>query len=379
MAYESIRGETAWRTVRGARHLRWSNNHESFNAQVYPVAHTPKFKLSPDDRIFCIGSCFARNIEEHLTYRGIKVLSQGLVIPRREFGGRPGGILNKFTTFSMLQELEWMFNPPAIDASLFSQDVNDQWLDLQLSSGAKPVTLERAMERRSYLLEEYFTRVKQADVVIMTLGLIETWRDLQTGVYLNVPPPAGNVLRNGDRYVLEITDYNQNVAALAAIRTRLLELNPDLRIIATVSPIPLGISFSGLDPVIANSLSKSVLRASVQTILDHPNVDYFPSFEMVTAGAREEAFADDCRHAKDSTVAKVIDFFLNTYTAGLENPEPEFSELGYLAANPDVDRAVRSGEWDNGFQHYMAQGKAEGRPLRPADGPSRLMRKSGMS
>jgi len=42
-----------------------------------------------------------------------------------------------------------------------------------------------------------------------------------------------------------------------------------------------------------------------------------------------------------------------------------FEEL-YLAANPDVATAVRSGKFESGMQHYLMFGKAEQRPLVPA-------------
>jgi methyltransferase family protein len=41
---------------------------------------------------------------------------------------------------------------------------------------------------------------------------------------------------------------------------------------------------------------------------------------------------------------------------------PEFNELAYLDANPDVEAAVRAGDLESGFQHWCIFGKSEGRP-----------------
>lgn len=375
MAIQTIDGDTAWRTVAGAKHLRWSST--NFSQQVYPVRHRPKFTLAADDKVFCIGSCFARNVEEHLAYQGMTVSSQRIISPAAEFGARPAGLVNKYTTFSMLNELEWIIRPPELGPELFSEDGSGQWFDLQLSDGAKPVSLERAIERRRYLTGDYFARLRQADVVILTLGLVEAWRDATTGLHLNAPPSAGSVARYPGRFTLEVTDYEQNLAALRDIHGRLKEINPKLRMIVTVSPIPLSISFTGTDPVVANSLSKSMLRVVAQTVSAHPDIDYYPSYEMVTSAPRAEAFAWDCRHALDSTVEKVIGSFLTDYVGRSAAANPGFTELGYLTANPDVDTAVRAGNWDSGFHHWQTVGKSEGRPLMPPGGPTPRMIRAG--
>ena len=44
----------------------------------------------------------------------------------------------------------------------------------------------------------------------------------------------------------------------------------------------------------------------------------------------------------------------------------DFDEAGYLAANPDVAAAVRSGSYPSGYQHWIVAGRGEGRPLSPS-------------
>lgn len=41
--------------------------------------------------------------------------------------------------------------------------------------------------------------------------------------------------------------------------------------------------------------------------------------------------------------------------------QADFDEDFYLASNPDIAEAVRSGAWPHGFAHYLAHGQAEGR------------------
>ena len=46
-------------------------------------------------------------------------------------------------------------------------------------------------------------------------------------------------------------------------------------------------------------------------------------------------------------------------------PPPDFDDAAYLAANPDVQIAVRVGGFRSGWQHYQKFGRAEARPLAP--------------
>src|SRR5262249_4359490 len=143
-----------------------------------------------------MGSCFARNVEEHLIYNGIEVLSRRITCPAGEWHGlRINGFVNKFTTLSMLNELNWVVDRPDITQDLF-ESTGQGWRDLQLANGVSPVSLERAIERRTYLINDYFSRIRDANVIILTLGLNETWFDTRTCRYLNVAPTHSSVLRN---------------------------------------------------------------------------------------------------------------------------------------------------------------------------------------
>src|SRR5258708_7961446 len=100
-----ISGLLAWETVVRNPELRWENDLSRFLEAAVPVLHQPKFSISSNERFFCIGSCFARNVEEHLIYNGVQVLSKRICIPKQEWGSRPNGIVNKFTTASIINEI----------------------------------------------------------------------------------------------------------------------------------------------------------------------------------------------------------------------------------------------------------------------------------
>lgn len=376
MAVRTVEGNEAWRGAARSEASQWAATVDRFQSEPVQISHTPAFGLDRDARFFCMGSCFARNIEEHLIYRGANVLSKRVVSPKSEWPARANGFLNKFTTHSMLQELRWLETPPSDPQAHLTETANG-WRDLHLTPGLQGSTLERALERRAWLAAEYFPRLRSADVVLMTLGLNEVWRDQETDTRLNAAPGPWEVRRRPDRYQLEITDAQDNLDALEEIRERLKRLNPAMKMVVTVSPVPMGTTFSDQDVAVANSLSKSVLRAAAGAFeARHADVDYFPSYEIVTLSPRTFAYGLDCLHVSDQIVGHVMEQFMQAYLgeAAPRLAPDDFTELSYLDANPDVEDAVRRGDLSSGFEHWMRTGREEGRPLRTEQLSDRALR-----
>lgn len=372
----TINGKDAWANVAKNRFTQWDKDIDRFNHAPLSVYHKPKFLISDDAAFFCIGSCFARNIEEHLIYRGRRVLSKRLIAPKDEAPARPNGMVNKFTSMSIVNELRWASDKPAVDERMFEETALG-WHDLQLAPGIPPVSLKRAIERRHYLIDAYFSRLVEASVVVVTLGLNEVWFDNWSDCYLNCAPSYTSARREENRYSLVITDVEQNLTELENIRAMLKMLNPAVKMIVTVSPVPMGATFSGVDVAIANTRSKSVLRVAAEQFSQcYNDVDYFPSYDIVTLAPRSEAYGVDCLHVANAVVGKIMSLFLASYV-GIDGEPLTFTELGYLAANPDVDEAVRNGTLESGYEHWISAGQAENRMLMPADGPTEIMIAAG--
>lgn len=368
----AVDSQTAWANIMRLQAGKWGGHTDRFSDDVVDIHHEAKFKIDTDARFFCIGSCFARNIEEHLIYCGIDVLSRRIISPKKEWSARPNGIVNKFTTHSMRNEIEWILNCPTIDQTMFEERA-DGWMDLQLIPVASPVPLERAIERRTYLTCDYFSRMRDASIIVLTLGLNEVWFDHATGRHLNAPPSFYSARREPGRYELHITDFNDNLSELTTIHALIAKINPAARIVVTVSPVPLTHTFSGNDILVANMYSKSTLRAAAEVFANtHDNVVYYPTYEIVAMSPRATTYAPDCVHVTDRVVGRLMQGFLKTYL-GLEQPPEPFNEIAYMEANPDVDAAVRKGDLGSGFEHWTLYGRREGRALTPADGPTPFM------
>jgi hypothetical protein len=152
-------------------------------------------------------------------------------------------------------------------------------------------------------------------VVIFTLGLAEVWRDVQADVYVNCTPIPSLFETQPDRYEFHLTGFAENWANLEAIYALLSQYgHPDVRIVVTVSPVPLMNTFSTMNIVVANTWAKSLLRAVAQEwAAAHTNVDYFPSYEIVLNSDRAAVWELDLRHVKGAGAQHIMDLFLRSY------------------------------------------------------------------
>ena len=72
-------------------------------------------------------------------------------------------------------------------------------------------------------------------------------------------------------------------------------INPQAKIIVTVSPVPLIATYEDRHVLVSNCYSKAALRVAAEEIVAaRPDIAYFPSYEIVMANAHRN-FAEDQR------------------------------------------------------------------------------------
>ncbi|MFP5434631.1 MAG: GSCFA domain-containing protein [Alphaproteobacteria bacterium] len=264
---------------------------------------TPKFHLGENPALFTSGSCFAREIEHALHAQGKTVLSWS-----PDCGLSPASF-NRYNIFSVLNDFRLAQGGGYDEDLMWETPIG--WIDY---SGNDVLPTRDALVSARNASIKIHKQIAQADVFIVTLGLIETWYDLKTNTYLNFTPSevlAGNL----SRFECRITDYAENLEAAKYLIDYLrTHFNPNLKIIVTVSPVPLNVSFSGQDIAQANTLSKSTLRTVAQKLADEDeNIDYFPSYEMVTLSNPTDAWLPDHRHVRREMVSRIMQTFVQHY------------------------------------------------------------------
>lgn len=291
----------------------------------------PKFSISQADKVFTMGSCFARRIEDALVDSGFEVPTHCdklfehplLSIPDKEKATtsklRPRSYLNRYNTMSLLEEFRHLLglDPEIADGQLIYPINSCVAADLHYSQALPQVSAAESVKRRELVREYLRSAVRQCSVFVLTLGMAEAWYDTKVGRYLNNTPGPRIMAAYNDRLEIHLTAYRQNFEALERLHDILsAELAHDFRMLVTVSPVPLEKTFFDEDVISINTYSKSMLRCVAQEFANnHNNVDYFPSYEVVNYSLIEEAWTWDRRHVKPTLVGHIIDTFREHYVA----------------------------------------------------------------
>lgn len=306
--------------------------------------------LQPGEPIFTMGSCFARNIEKRLGEAGFDTyMILGSIQERLDEEGRDNGFLNKYSSAAIRAELEQLQSDDH-DAPLLSLDDGGVY-DLLLNQHRASLSREQAVGWRK-LLKSRASCLANTRVAVITLGVAEVWRDLETGLPCNGNLPQALLDKYAGRFVLEVLDYNDIFADLEAILARFkAAASPGFRLILSVSPVPLRLTYRQMDVLVANGYSKAVQRAAAEAFaMAHPDVLYFPSYEMVTLTDRRLAFESDNRHVQATVVDTVIDRFLRAYC-----PEAVPADAPNVEPTPVADETDPDHLWATS-QYHLDQG-----------------------
>ena len=225
---------------------------------------------------------------------------------------RPNGILNKFDPVSIYDEISWCEQIFQSKRTVLEHDIekfmficNDNYLiDMHLRCFV-PVSRERALQRRQEVYD-VFSHIFSSQVVIITLGLIEIWFDTRNSTFLS-RVPTDQMKLNHNRFQFIRLNYDQCYRYIQQSIDLINKHNHNCKFIITTSPVPLRRTFSNEDIIIANTYSKSVLRAVCgELVANNRLVDYFPSYEYATLTKNKFVYKDDLRQIKDSFVDGVI-------------------------------------------------------------------------
>jgi hypothetical protein len=162
--------------------------------------------------------------------------------------------------------------------------------------------------------------IEKAQYFVFTLGLTESWFNSAKGYEYPMCPgtTAGEFDASAHKFVNQ--DYNQIRTSLAEAMQMMQMMNSRLRFILTVSPVPLTATRSGQHVVVATMYSKSVLRAVAGALaMNMPNVDYFPSYEIINAPVFRGAFFEPNQRSVNPFGVK---FVMDSFFRAVGEPAP---------------------------------------------------------
>ena len=291
-----------------------------------------KLVLSPDDKLCSAGSCFASNLIPYIESAGLTYIRTEK-LPRyfEELGQNLGyanfsaNYGNVYTARQLLQlylralgefkpeEDRWHENNVVIDPfrpGLKYPAKSDQEFDLITSSHL--LATKKAFE--------------SADVFVFTLGLTEAWVSKQDGS--TYPACPGTIAGTFDDSKYQFHNFNvtEIVDDLSIFIEKLRMKNPNVRIILSVSPVPLVATATNNHVLNATIYSKSVLRVAAEIISNKfENVSYFPAYEIITGPqAPENYFEADKRNVSQIGIETVMNALLEI--SGLKAKKVNFLE-----------------------------------------------------
>lgn len=289
-----------------------------------------KFQIDERDQISTLGSCFAQHLAKHICKSGYNYLvteplrsdeeqTEIAKMMASQFSARYGNI---YTVRQALQLL---------DRANGWEPKDSTWeRDGRFYDAFRPNIFPGGFASEELLLEErkrHLGNVKKvfthSDVVVFTLGLTETWMSLQDGAVYPVAPGVVAGSMDESQHAFKNFNYTEVMNDLTAWCIRLREMNPKIRILLTVSPVPLNATYEPRNVWLSTTYSKATLRAAAGDVASAlPFVDYFPSYEIITCPqVQGRYFEDDLREVKEIGVRHVMRVFDKHYLAKSEGPE----------------------------------------------------------
>jgi len=306
--------------------------------------YSKKFDISTKTRVSCAGSCFAQHVGRHLRDRGFNYqdfepapsLLEGSEL-RHKYGyeiysARFGNIYTARQLRQLFLRASGKFVP---SEQVWEQDGRfyDPFRPAVEPEGFASLAEFKAAQELHFSAVRHMAR--RTDLLVFTLGLTEAWVSRTDGSVYPMCPGTHAGVFDADKYEFKNFSYSEILADMKWVVAYLTRINPRLKLLLTVSPVPLVATATNKHVLVATTYSKSVLRAVAGTLSDEFDfIDYFPSYEIISAPATRGFFYDpNLRTVTDAGVTFVMRHFFSEHGTGESPsaPTPETKMQSNLA------------------------------------------------
>lgn len=295
----------------------WKTGVVSQNPFFINSIYHKKFNISRKHKICTAGSCFAQHITKRFKKHGFNIIDNEpapRILPESEhlkhgfsqYSCRYGNIYTVRQLLQLALEAFDEFTP-----NNFIWEKAGRYYD-----GLRPSIFPNGLETKDeirFLRTNHLLSVKKAflemDVFIFTLGLTEFWSHIASGTVYPTCPGVVAGSFDEDLFCFENADYVSILNDFKAFLKLLKKYrNRGIKIILTVSPVPLTATASTSHILPAAVYSKSVLRSVAGCLASqYDSIDYFPSFEIVNNPMLHSvAFESNARTVKPEIVDIVM-------------------------------------------------------------------------
>jgi hypothetical protein len=307
----------------------------------------PKYGITQRMKVATYGSCFAQHIGRALAERGFNwFISEpapaGLSAENAKhfnygvFTARTGNI---YTVTLLKQWVAWAKNASTVPDEMWEK--NGRFYD-PFRPNIEPDGFSSAaelVESRNMAIEAFRRSLMESDVFVFTLGLTESWINKQHGYEYPMCPGTVAGTFEPTQHEFSNQDYGLIRKTVVEVMREIKELNPKIKFLLTVSPVPLTATMSGNHVLVATSESKAVLRAVAGALTSQlPYVDYFPSFEIINATPfRGTFFEANQRNVNPAGVNHVMKQFFECLTSKFPLDNTLSTISGRIQAHKKID------------------------------------------
>jgi len=307
----------------------------------------PRHVFGPEAKVATFGSCFAQHIGRALAKRGfnwyVAEKAPAALSPESRkkfnydvFSARTGNI---YTASLLKQWVSWAAGAEQPD-EIWEQE--GRFYD-PFRPGIEPngfASVEELLASRQEAIRAFGAIIANADVFVFTLGLTESWFNSARGYEYPMCPGVVAGEFDPGRHTFVNQDYDLIAKALDEAIGMMHAANPELKVLLTVSPVPLTATNSGHHVLVATMESKSILRAVAGSLARrHAFVDYFPSYEIVSSPPfRGAFFGPNGREVTAEGVNHVMAQFFQCLGVGAASvaPTATLSDESVATAEDDV-------------------------------------------
>ncbi|MBL7709932.1 MAG: GSCFA domain-containing protein [Chitinophagaceae bacterium] len=243
------------------------------------------------DKLLLVGSCFTEHIGNALEELKFSVLQN------------PNGIL--FDPASVCKSLtSYIQNKQYKEEDLFQ--LNEVWHSWQHHSRFSNTSAAEAIQVINESQQRAHAFLKEADWIIITLGSSFSYRLTALANNKTGEGVANCHRAPGQWFTKHLLSIDETITMLDNTYHQLLQFNPKLKIIFTVSPVR-----HIRDGVVENNRSKARLIESVHHMVNKfDRLYYFPAYELVIDVLRDYRFYDiDLAHPNYMATSFVLEKF----------------------------------------------------------------------
>ena len=278
----------------------------------------PKFYIKNTDKVVTYGSCFAQHIGKALSSRGYNWLiteispsglsgKESKLFNYNAFSSRTGNI---YTASLLKQWTDWSLGKSEPPSEVWKK--NNRFYD-PFRPRVEPngfSSKEEMEDSRTQAILSFKKSIVEADYFIFTLGLTESWANVNGYEYPMCPGTVAGTF-DADKHKFHNQQFATILSNLSETIKSMREANSQLKYVLTVSPVPLTATKSGRHVLVATMASKSILRAVAdQLATNRPYVDYFPSYEIINSPVYRGIFFESNQR---SICLSGVDFVMNNF------------------------------------------------------------------